>query len=97
MSPRRHPLLRLVRSSDRVPEVERLAKARGYTVVRVYEELGSAAKYRPEYEATRNDAKNGKFDTPSDLSARPIRTSMVGDVIQLDRIGVKLPWHARAG
>jgi DNA invertase Pin-like site-specific DNA recombinase len=41
------------------PEVEQLARARGYTLAAVYEEQASAARHRPEYEAMLKDAKKG--------------------------------------
>src|SRR5580658_10249072 len=75
------------------PDVEQLAKARGYTVVHVYEEQGSAAKYRPAYEQMLKDAKRGRFETLVVWALDRFGRSMicnVGDVLELDRIGVKV-------
>src|SRR5271165_4581320 len=41
------------------PEVEQLARARGFDVVRVYEEQASAAKHCPEHERMMRDARRG--------------------------------------
>ena len=75
------------------PEVEQLAKARGYTVVHVYEEQGSAAKHRPMYERMLRDAKRGMFGTLVIWALDRFGRSMicnVGDVLELDRVGVQV-------
>ena len=44
------------------PEVEQLAKARGFEVVTTYEETMSAAKHRPTHDQMMKDARRGKFN-----------------------------------
>ncbi|MGO9835182.1 MAG: recombinase family protein [Polyangiaceae bacterium] len=73
------------------PEVEQLARARGFEVVHVYEEHASAAKHRPEHERLMKDAKRGAFDVLIVWALDRFGRSMVGnlaDVLELDRIGV---------
>ena len=75
------------------PEVEQLARARGLHVVSVYEEQASAAKHRPEYEKMLRDAKKGSFNVlivwAIDRFGRSM-TRNLGDVLELDRIGVQV-------
>jgi len=74
------------------PEVEQLAAARGFEVVKVYEETMSAAKSRPVYEQMLKDMKRGKFGGVLFIWAIDrFGRSMIGnlqDVLELDRIGV---------
>ena len=73
------------------PEVEQLARARGYTVAHVYEEQASAAKHRPMYEQMLKNARRGKFDVLVVWAIDRFGRSMNGnltDVLELDRIGV---------
>ena len=73
------------------PEIEQLARARGFEVVHVYEEQGSAAKHRPTYEQMLKDARRGKFNVLIIWSLDRFGRSMVGnlqDVLELDRLGV---------
>ncbi len=73
------------------PEVEQLARARGFEVSHVYEEQASAAKHRPEHERLMKDAKRGAFDVLVIWALDRFGRSMVGniaDVLELDRIGV---------
>lgn len=95
MSPRAAIYLRV--STDRQsaenqrPEVEQLARARGYEVVVVYEEQASAVKHRPKYERMLKDAKKGGFDVLVVWALDRFGRSMTGnltDVLELDRIGV---------
>jgi len=75
------------------PEIEQLVKARGFNVVRVYEEQASAAKVRSEYARMMKDAKRGKFDVLVVWALDRFGRSMVGnlaDVLELDRIGVQV-------
>jgi DNA invertase Pin-like site-specific DNA recombinase len=71
------------------PEVEQLARARGFDVVTIYEEQASAAKHRPQYEQMLNDARRGKFGVLVVWALDRFGRSMVGnlsDVLELDRI-----------
>jgi DNA invertase Pin-like site-specific DNA recombinase len=73
------------------PEVEQLAKARGFEVVHVYDEQQSAVKHRPKYEAMLKDAKRGRFQVLIVWALDRFGRSMVGnlqDVLELDRLGV---------
>jgi DNA invertase Pin-like site-specific DNA recombinase len=75
------------------PEVEQLARARGYEVVRVYEEQASAVKHRPQYEQMLKDVRKGKSGATVLViwAIDRFGRSMVGnltDVLELDRIGV---------
>jgi len=73
------------------PEVEQLARARGFEVVTTYEETMSAAKHRPKYEQMLKDAKRGRFKALVIWSLDRFGRSMVGnlqDVLELDRLGV---------
>jgi putative DNA-invertase from lambdoid prophage Rac len=72
------------------PEVEQLARARGYEVVGVYEEKMSAAKERPAYARMMKDAKRGAFEVIVVWAIDRFGRSMVGnlgDVLELDRVG----------
>jgi DNA invertase Pin-like site-specific DNA recombinase len=78
-------------TDNQKPEVEQLARARGYTVAHVYEEQQSAAKHRPEYTRMMKDAKRGKFCVLVIWALDRFGRSMTGnltDVLELDRIGV---------
>jgi DNA invertase Pin-like site-specific DNA recombinase len=75
------------------PEVEHLARARGYEVFTSYEEEASAAKKRPEYERMMKDAKRGAFQVLVIWALDRFGRSMTGnlaDVLELDRIGVQV-------
>jgi DNA invertase Pin-like site-specific DNA recombinase len=75
------------------PEVEQVVAARRYTLVRAYEEQASAAKHRPVYETMLKDARRGKFDVLVIWAVDRLGRSLVGnlqDVLELDRIGVKV-------
>jgi DNA invertase Pin-like site-specific DNA recombinase len=78
-------------SENQRPEVEQLARARGFEVVKVYEESGSAVKHRPAYAQMMKDARKGGFDTLIVWALDRLGRSMVGnlnDVLELDRVGV---------
>jgi DNA invertase Pin-like site-specific DNA recombinase len=73
------------------PEVEQLARGRGFEVAHVYEEQASAAKHRPIFEGMLKDAKRGKFKALIVWSLDRFGRSMTGnlaDVLELDRLGV---------
>jgi putative DNA-invertase from lambdoid prophage Rac len=78
-------------TENQKPEVEQLARTRGYTVVTVYEEQQSAAKHRPEYTRMIRDGKRGAYDVLVVWALDRFGRSMIGnlqDVLELDRIGV---------
>ena len=87
------------------PEVEQLARARGFEVVHVYEEQASAVKHRPQYEAMLKDARRGTFGAVVCWALDRFGRSMVGnlqDVLELDQIGVEVvsvrePWLDTGG
>jgi putative DNA-invertase from lambdoid prophage Rac len=75
------------------PEVEQLARSRGYEIVGVYEEQASAVKHRPEHERLMKDAKRGVFNVVIVWALDRFGRSMVGnlsDVLELDRLGVEV-------
>jgi len=74
------------------PECEAMARQRG-DVVAVYEEQGSAAKHRPEYERMLKDARRGAFDVLVIWAVDRFGRSMAGnlaDVTALDGAGVQI-------
>jgi putative DNA-invertase from lambdoid prophage Rac len=80
-------------TENQLPEVEQLARARGFDVVHVYDEQASALKHRPKYASMLRDAKRGKFDVVIVWALDRLGRSMVGnlqDVLELDRIGVQV-------
>jgi DNA invertase Pin-like site-specific DNA recombinase len=87
------------------PEVEQLARNRGFEVVQVFEEQASAVKHRPQYEAMLKDARRGKFGAVVCWALDRFGRSMVGnlqDVLELDRVGVEVvsvrePWLDTGG
>ena len=50
------------KTENQRPEVEQIARARGYEVVATFEEQASAVKKRPEYERMMKAARRGGFD-----------------------------------
>ena len=84
------------------PAVEQLAKARGFEVVRVFEENASAAKHRSQWEALKQEAHTGEssFSAVIVFALDRLGRSMAGnltDIIALDRMGVQVisvrePW-----
>src|SRR2546426_5955762 len=92
-------------SENQRPELERLAAARGYDVVQVFDEAGSAAKARPGYDTMLKAAHSGKFGVLLVWSLDRFGRSMVGNlqaVLELDRIGVQVvsvrePWLDTGG
>lgn len=87
------------------PEVEQLVQARGFEVVRVYEEEGSAAKKRPVFSKMIKAARRGEFSVLVIWAIDRFGRSMVGnlqDLLDLDRVGisvvsVKESWMDTAG
>ena len=81
---------------NQIPELERLAKSRGWDVVATYAEKVSAAKTRPEFERLLKDAHRSKFDFIIVWSLDRLGRSMLGNlttVLDLDRKGVRVVWE----
>lgn len=75
------------------PDLEQLARVRGWTVVEVYEEKESAAKKRPEFARMMLDARAGRFEVVAVWALDRFGRSMVGnitDVRDLAHVGVSL-------
>lgn len=92
-------------TANQRPEVEQLVAARGFEVVRVYEEEGSAAKKRPVFDRMIKAARRGEFSVLVIWAIDRFGRSMVGnlqDLLDLDRVGisvvsVKESWMDTAG
>jgi putative DNA-invertase from lambdoid prophage Rac len=81
------------KTDNQRPEVEQIARARGYEVVATFEEQASAVKKRPEYERMMKAARRGAFDVLIVWAIDRFGRSMVGnltDVLELDRLGVQV-------
>lgn len=75
------------------PELVRLAKQRGLSIVRTYEEQESAVKNRPQYDAMISDAHRGAFDVVIVWSLDRFGRSALGNlqaVLDLDAKKVRL-------
>ncbi len=87
-------------TANQEPAVRRLAEARGYEVVKVFEEQVSAVKHRPAWAALREGAHRGDYHAVIIYALDRIGRSMVGnvqEVLTLDRLGVEVvsvrePW-----
>jgi DNA invertase Pin-like site-specific DNA recombinase len=87
------------------PAVEQLAAARGFSVVRVFEEQMSVTKRRPQWEAVKAAAHRGDFDVLVIAAIDRIGRSMAGninEILALDRMGVRVvsvrePWLDMGG
>lgn len=85
---------------NQLPDLERLAHARGFNIVATYAEKISAVKTRPAFERMMADAHRGKFQVVLLWSLDRLHRSMVGalqTVVDLDRRGVQVisvrePW-----
>jgi DNA invertase Pin-like site-specific DNA recombinase len=78
--------------SNQRPEVEQLARARGFDVL-VYEEVESAAKARPVFDQMLKDARAGHLQAVAVWALDRLHRSMKGaidDVLELDRLGVRV-------
>ena len=93
------------RADNQRPEVEALARARGFDVVLVVEEAASTRGRRPGFERVQLAARRREIDTlviwAIDRFGRDL-AGVVNDVIELDRLGVELvsvrdPWLANVG
>jgi putative DNA-invertase from lambdoid prophage Rac len=99
-SPRRRAALYLRVSGDsqttanQRPELEQLARVRGFELAHVYQEtISGAAKVRPAFERMMADARAGRFDALLIWALDRFGRSMVGNlqaVLELDRIGVQV-------
>ncbi len=90
---------------NQLPDLERLAEARGYVIKHTYSENVSAVKQRPEYERMMNAAHAGKVRVLLVWSLDRLHRSMIGaiqTVLELDRLGVRVvsvrePWLDTSG
>lgn len=75
------------------PAIDQLIAQRGYKTVAVYSELISAVKQRPQFDRMMRDAARGEFDVLVVWAVDRFGRSLTGnlaDVMELDRVGVKL-------
>ena len=87
-------------SANQRPAVLQLVKARGYKVVRVFEETASSAKARPVYDRMLVEAHRGEFEVLVVWALDRFGRSLVGNVNavrQLSECGVRIvsvqePW-----
>ncbi len=81
-------------TDNQAPEVEQLARSRGWEVVGTYsEKVSAAAKVRPEFDRMLKDAHRGKFDYVLVWSLDRLGRSMLGNlqvVLDLDAKGIKV-------
>lgn len=79
------------------PELARIAKARGFEVVRVFEETESGAKRLPVLQQLMRDANRRRFDVVMVWALDRLGRNMadvVARVLHFDRLGVVLVSHA---
>jgi DNA invertase Pin-like site-specific DNA recombinase len=92
-------------TANQRPEVEGLAKRRGMTIAKVFEESESAVKRRPVFEKMMADAQSQKFDTLLIWSLDRLGRDLAGNldaVRRLDLAGVTVvsarePWLDTSG
>ncbi len=92
-------------TTNQRPAVLRLAEARGFEVVQVFEEQMSATKVRPQWEALKAAAHRGEFAAVIIYAIDRLGRSMIGNVqeiLGLDRLGVEVvsvrePWLDMGG
>lgn len=80
-------------AANQLAEVEALARARGFEPVVYGETISAAAKKRPEFERMMEDARKGKVKAVAVWALDRLHRSMAGtvrDVIELDRLGVRV-------
>lgn len=90
---------------NQLPELEQLARTRGYAVAARFEEAATTGKRRPVFERMMAEAKRGAFDLVAVWSLDRFGRNMAGnvvDVLALDRAGVQLvsvrePWLDTGG
>ncbi len=91
-------------TANQVPELQRLAAARGFEAV-IFEEQESAARARPVLERVLAEARAGHIQAVLVWSLDRLQRSMVGaitTVLELDRLGVQVislkePWLDTSG
>jgi DNA invertase Pin-like site-specific DNA recombinase len=91
-------------TANQLPDLERLAAARGFEIV-AYEETESAAKARPVLDRMLADARAGRLQAVVIWALDRLHRSMVGaitTVLELDRLGVEVlslkePWLDTSG
>jgi putative DNA-invertase from lambdoid prophage Rac len=80
--------------TNQKPDLVQLCRTRGFEIVSVYEETGSAvAKKRPMFDKMRLAAHRGEFDVLVVWAIDRLGRSMIGNmqaVLDLDRLGVKV-------
>jgi DNA invertase Pin-like site-specific DNA recombinase len=87
------------------PELLQLARTRGFEIVAVYDEVGSAVKHRAAFDKMMLSAHRGEFDVLAVWSIDRFGRSMIGNVqavLDLDRVGVEVvsvrePWLDTSG
>jgi DNA invertase Pin-like site-specific DNA recombinase len=90
---------------NQLPDLQRLADARGLKLTKTYAENLSAVKHRPEFESMLKAAHAGKIGTIVVWALDRLHRSMVGSmhtVLELDRLGVRVisvrePWLDTSG
>lgn len=78
---------------NQMPECEAKARAKGWAVVEVYREVGSAAKKRPVFDRMMEDARAGKFKAVVVWAIDRFGRSMdknLNDIVKLDALGVNV-------
>src|SRR4051812_43735561 len=80
-------------TSNQRPDLAQLARTRGWDIVKIYEETGSAAKQRPAFDSMMLDGTKGHFDILAVWSLDRLGRWMQGNlatVLELDRLGVQV-------
>lgn len=79
-------------TENQLPELQRLARARGWEVTQVFQEtVSGAGRTRPEFDRMMDGARRGEFQVVAVWSMDRFGRSMVGNltaVLELDRLGV---------
>lgn len=94
-------------ATNQIPEIEKLAKARGWKITHRYiETVSGSAKHRPELERMLGDAHKGKFKLvvcwALDRLSRNGIAEVAGIVAKLDKaavglVSVREPWADTSG
>jgi putative DNA-invertase from lambdoid prophage Rac len=80
-------------TENQLPALRQLAVARGFDVVRVFEEHASAVKSRPQWERLKQASHRGEFQAVVVFAIDRLGRSMVGniqEILDLDRMGVEV-------
>jgi DNA invertase Pin-like site-specific DNA recombinase len=91
-------------AENQVEDVKRLVTARGYEPV-IYEEVESAAKARPVFDAMMNDVRAARVQAVGCVALDRLHRSMTGainTVLECDRVGIPVlsvrePWLDTSG